>query len=81
MLAGMKEKVNNRDDIEEMIIGSMDVKSPSPSLLANQSTKIVTEVFMETDLIIEGVDGVKLESISPLTSQKMRSINLDSKNL
>ena len=81
MLAGMKEKVNNRDDIEEMIIGSMDVKSPSPSLLANQSTKIVTEVFMETDLIIEGVDGVKLESISPLTSQKMRSMNLDSKNL
>ena len=81
MIAGMEEKVNNRDDIEEMIIGSMDVKSLYPSLLANQSTKIVTEVFMETDMIIEGVDGVKLESISPLTSQKMRSINLDSKNL
>ena len=56
MIAGMEEKVNNRDDIEEMIIGSMDVKSLYPSLLANQSTKIVTEVFMETDLIIEGVD-------------------------
>ena len=59
MIAGMEEKVNSRDDIEEMIIGSMDVKSLYPSLLATQSTEIVTEVFMETNLAIEGINWIE----------------------
>ena len=51
--------MNSRNDIEEMIVGSMDVKSLYPSLLAIPSTKIITEVFMESDIAIEGINWVE----------------------
>ena len=56
MIAGIEEKVNIRDDISEMIVGSMDVRALYPSLLASTSTKIITEVFMATDIKIEGIN-------------------------
>ena len=59
MIAEMN-KVNAREDIEEMIVGSTDVKSLYPSLLAIPSTEIIVEVFMQTDLLIEGVNWAEV---------------------
>ena len=56
MIAGIEEKVNNRENISEMIVGSMDVRALYPSLLASTSTQIITEVFLETDIKIEGIN-------------------------
>ena len=53
-------KVNAREDIEEMIVGSTDVKSLYSSLLAIPSTEIIVEVFMQTDLLIEGVNWAEV---------------------
>ena len=50
------EQLNTRDDITELIIGSMDVKALYPSLQAIPTTNIVTEVFTEVDMKVEGVD-------------------------
>ena len=55
MIAAMEE-LNTKDDIPELIIGSMDAKSLYPSLKAKPTTDIVTQVFSEVDLKIEGVD-------------------------
>ena len=55
MIAEM-DNVNKRDDIEQMIVGSTDVKALYPSLLAIPSTDIIVEVFLQNELKIEGVD-------------------------
>ena len=55
MIAEM-DNVNRRDDIEQMIVGSTDVKALYPSLLAIPSTDIIVEVFMQNELKIEGVN-------------------------
>ena len=55
MIAEM-DNVNRRDDIEQMIVGSTDVKALYPSLLAVPSTDIIVEVFMQNELKIEGVN-------------------------
>ena len=55
MIAAM-EQLNTRDDITELIIGSMDVKALYPSLQAIPTTNSVTEVFTEVDMKVEGVD-------------------------
>ena len=59
MIAEM-DKVNRRNDIEQMIVGSTDVKALYPSLLAIPSTDIIVEVFMQTELQIEGIDWVEV---------------------
>ena len=56
MIAEMENKVNSRQDIQQMIVGSMDVKALYPSLLATNSTQIITDVFMETNIKIEGIN-------------------------
>ena len=48
MIAEM-DNVNRRDDIEQMIVGSTDVKALYPSLLAVPSTDIIVEVFMKNE--------------------------------
>ena len=49
MIAEM-DNVNRRDDIEQMIVGSTDVKALYPSLLAIPSTDIIVEVFLQNEL-------------------------------
>ena len=56
MIAGMENDVNSREDIQQMIVGSMDVRALYPSLLASTSTEIIKEVFMKTDIKIEGIN-------------------------
>ena len=55
MVAAM-ERLNTRNDTPELFIGSMDVRSLYPSLLAIPTAEIVTKVFTEVDIKIEGVD-------------------------
>ena len=55
MIAAM-ERLNTRNDTPELFIGSMDVRSLYPSLLAIPTAEIVTKVFTEVDIKIEGVD-------------------------
>ena len=56
MIAEMEEKVNSRNDITELFVGSTDVKALYPSLLAEGTTDIIEEVFMQSELKVEGVD-------------------------
>ena len=56
MIAEMEEKVNSRNDITELFVGSTDVKALYPSLLAKGTTGIIEEVFMQSELKVEGVD-------------------------
>ena len=56
MIAEMEEKVNSRNDIIELFVGSTDVKALYPSLLAKGTTGIIKEVFMKSELKVEGVD-------------------------
>ena len=58
MIAEMEEKVNSRNDIIELFVGSTDVKALYPPLLAKGTTGIIAieEVFMKSELKVEGVD-------------------------
>ena len=68
----MKE-VNTKDDVPELFLGSMDVKSLYPSLQAIPTAEIVTKVFTEVDLKIEGVDWAE--------AGKYLAINLSQKEI
>ena len=70
MVAGIEEKVNSRSDIKEMVVGSMDVKALYPSLLAIPSTQIIAEVFMETNISIEGVSWLEAGKYLAITLTK-----------
>ena len=52
----MEDKINSRNDITELFVGSTDVKALYPSLLAKPTTDIIVEAFMEVDVKLEGVD-------------------------
>ena len=56
MIAEMEEKVNNRNDITDLFVGSTDVKALYPSLLAKGTTDIIQEVFMEAEMKIDGIN-------------------------
>ena len=76
MIAGM-DKVNERNDIKEMLVGSQDVTALYLSLLAPQSTEIITEVFMETDLVIEGVDWAETGKYLAINLSKDEIVKLN----
>jgi len=68
MIASMEE-VNKKGDITSLFVGSMDVKGLYPNLKAKQTADIVTKVFAEVDIKVEGVSWAE--------AGKYLAINLD----
>ena len=56
MIANMEDKVNSRNEIKNLFVGSTDVRALYPSLLHETTTKIVVKVFFETNIKLEGID-------------------------
>ena len=54
----MKDKVNSSNYIYKIMVGSLAMKALYPSFLAIQSTEIITEGFMEVNLVILAVNCV-----------------------
>ena len=77
MIAGMEDKVN-KADIQQLVVGGMDVSALYPNLLAIPSTQIITEVFMETDITIEGINWEEVGKYLAinLTREEIRNLGL-----
>ena len=71
------DRVNNRNDIEEMVVGSMDVMTLYPSLLATQSAKIITKVFLKTHLVIEEVNWLETGKYLAINLIRDEIVNLN----
>ena len=55
----------------------MDVRALYPSLLAAHSAEIITEVFMEADLVIEGVNWVETGKYLAINLSKDEIVKLN----
>ena len=56
MIAEMEEKVNKRNDITQLFVGSSDVKALYPSLLCKATTEIIQGVFIDSDINFDGIN-------------------------
>ena len=67
------ERTNTENDAPELFLGSMDVKSLYPSLQAQTTAEIVSEISKEVDIKIEGVNWAE--------AGKYLAINLSQKEI
>ena len=56
MIAEMEEKVNTRNNITKMFVGSTNVRALYPSFLGKATTDIIQKVFMNSDIKVEGIN-------------------------
>ena len=59
MMAAIKE-VNDRNDNDELIIGSADVSALYPSLDINHTARITAEKFIESNIDMIGINTEEL---------------------
>ena len=77
MMAAIKE-TNEQNETEDIIVGSADVKALYPSLDVESCAKIVSEMFVESDVKVEGVDS---EEIGLYLALNLNEEELKDKNI
>ena len=79
MLATIEERINNNENIEDLVFFSTDVKSLYPSLEVEPCAAIVARMLQESRLQVEGVnwDQAVLYLALTLERAKITELGLD----